>query len=209
MTEFDELPLPLQGQRGPVSHDRRDQIIQAAESHFRLYGYRKTSVSDIAKAISVSGAYIYRFFESKQAIGEAVCSGILSQIDEAARDAATTNSSVTYRFRDLFRVLIERTYDLLIHERRMHDITVEAVLNNWTSVERHKEAVRATVIALLEEGRQSGEFERKTPTEDVSRAITEVLLSLAHPMLLERRAREELVASGNVVAEMILRSLAP
>jgi AcrR family transcriptional regulator len=208
MTEHDDLSPP-QGQRGPLGHDRRDQIIHAAGDHFRLYGYRKTSVADIAKAIGVSGAYVYRFFESKQAIGEAVCSGILSQIDEAALDAATSNSSVTYRFRDLFRVLIERTYDLLIHERRMHDITVEAVLSNWSSIDRHKNAVRGVVTNLLEEGRQIGEFERKTPTEDVSRAITEILVSLTHPMLLERRSRDELVATGASVAEMILRSLAP
>jgi AcrR family transcriptional regulator len=204
-TEMTQPPSP----RAPAGSDRRQQIIEAAESHFRLYGYRKTSVSDLGKAIGVSGAYVYRFFESKQAIGEAVCSGILEQIDDAARHAATAKGSATSRLRQLFQVLIERSYDLLMHERRMHDITVEAVLNGWSSVERHKDAVRKIVAVLAEEGRTSGEFERKTPMEDVSRAITEVLLSLTHPMILERREREELVAAGSAVSEMILRSLTP
>ncbi len=58
------------GQRGPAEHDRREQIIAAANEHFRHYGYNKTTVADLAKAIGLSTAYIYKFFESKRAIGE-------------------------------------------------------------------------------------------------------------------------------------------
>ena len=60
--------------RGPAEHDVRDQIIEAADKHFSRYGYEKTTVSDLAKAIGFSKAYIYKFFDSKQAIGEAICS---------------------------------------------------------------------------------------------------------------------------------------
>ena len=45
----------------------------AANEHFSRYGYEKTTVSDLAKAIGFSKAYIYKFFESKQAIGEMIC----------------------------------------------------------------------------------------------------------------------------------------
>ena len=70
------------GQRGPAEHERREQIIRAADEHFRHYGYAKTTVADLAKAIGVSAAYVYRFFESKQAIGEAVCAMTLARIDD-------------------------------------------------------------------------------------------------------------------------------
>ena len=45
---------------------------------FHWYGYDKTTVSDLAKAIGFSKAYIYKFFDSKQAIGEAICARTLS-----------------------------------------------------------------------------------------------------------------------------------
>ena len=70
------------GQRGPAEHERREQIIRAADEHFRHYGYAKTTVADLAKAIGVSAAYVYRFFESKQAIGEAVCAMTLARFDD-------------------------------------------------------------------------------------------------------------------------------
>jgi AcrR family transcriptional regulator len=70
------------GQRGPAEHERREQILRAADEHFRHYGYAKTTVADLAKAIGVSAAYVYRFFESKQAIGEAVCAMTLARFDD-------------------------------------------------------------------------------------------------------------------------------
>ncbi|XOT96806.1 TetR/AcrR family transcriptional regulator, partial [Alcaligenes pakistanensis] len=65
------MPASTLGQRGPTEHHRREQIIEQANTHFRLYGYRKTSVASLAKSIGVSSAYLYRFFDSKQAIGQA------------------------------------------------------------------------------------------------------------------------------------------
>ncbi len=58
--------------RGPSEHSVRDQIVDAATEHFGHYGYEKTTVSDLAKAIGFSKAYIYKFFDSKQAIGEVI-----------------------------------------------------------------------------------------------------------------------------------------
>ncbi len=55
-------PSPPSPARGPADHDVRDQIIQAAMEHFAHYGYDKTTVSDLAKSIGFSKAYIYKFF---------------------------------------------------------------------------------------------------------------------------------------------------
>lgn len=78
---------PSPSTRGPADHDIRDQIVAAANEHFSQYGYAKTTVSDLAKAIGFSKAYIYKFFDSKQAIGEAICSGCLAKIVAAVEEA--------------------------------------------------------------------------------------------------------------------------
>ena len=66
--------------RGPSDHSVRDQVVEAATQHFGHYGYEKTTVSDLAKAIGFSKAYIYKFFDSKQAIGEVICANRLAMI---------------------------------------------------------------------------------------------------------------------------------
>ena len=63
-----------------MDHAIRDQIIEAANEHFGHYGYGKTTVSDLAKHIGFSKAYIYKFFDSKHAIGEAICARQLGNI---------------------------------------------------------------------------------------------------------------------------------
>jgi len=79
--------------RGPADHDVRDQILEAAEEHFSRYGYDKTTVSDLAKAIGFSKAYIYKFFDSKQAIGEAICSKRLSAMVATVEEAVAGASA--------------------------------------------------------------------------------------------------------------------
>jgi AcrR family transcriptional regulator len=71
--------------RGPAEHEVREQIVAAAGQHFSHYGYEKTAVSDLAKAIGFSKAYIYKFFDSKQAIGEAICAQTLDAVGGRGR----------------------------------------------------------------------------------------------------------------------------
>ena len=73
--------------RGPSDHDVRAQIVEAATEHFSHYGYEKTTVSDLAKAIGFSKAYIYKFFDSKQAIGEVICANRLGMMMRAVNEA--------------------------------------------------------------------------------------------------------------------------
>src|SRR6185369_17973098 len=115
---MESTPSQATGQRGPVEHERREQIIRAADEHFRRYGYNKTTVADLAKAIGVSGAYVYRFFESKQAIGEAVCSMTLGRIDARLMEIATDPQvTATNRLRALYRCLAEKGIELFFKER--------------------------------------------------------------------------------------------
>src|SRR3989442_12465012 len=91
--------------RGPADHNVRDQILEAAGEHFSRYGYDKTTVSDLAKAIGFSKAYIYKFFDSKQAIGEAICSKTLSAMVAAVEEAVGGAGEPTGKIRAMFKTL--------------------------------------------------------------------------------------------------------
>jgi AcrR family transcriptional regulator len=92
----------LDAGRGPAEHDVRTQIIEAATAHFSHYGYDKTTVSDLAKAIGFSKAYIYKFFASKQAIGEVICANCLAQIESDVHAALQGVDAAPDRLRVLF-----------------------------------------------------------------------------------------------------------
>src|ERR671919_1777797 len=96
------ITSPAPPSRGPADHTVRDQIVEAANKHFSRFGYEKTTVSDLAKSIGFSKAYIYKFFDSKQAIGEAICSKTLGAIVAAVEEAVAGAPTATEKFRRMF-----------------------------------------------------------------------------------------------------------
>ena len=203
------LELPTSGQRGIAEHDRRHQIIRAADEHFRLYGYRKTSVADLGKEIGVSSTYIYRFFSSKQAIGEAVCSTVLGEMDNELRAIVKREESATQRLRCFMRTAMERSLEIFLNEDRLHEVVIVAIEEGWCTASGHETTLRDMIRAIVEAGRASGEFERKTPIDEVSHAISDALMPFTHAFFLQHRSRPELEASLVAVGNLILRSLSP
>ena len=199
---------PQIGQRGPVEHERREQIIAAANEHFRHYGYNKTTVADLAKAIGLSTAYIYKFFDSKKAIGEAACGLCLAEIAQSIQAIAEEARPASDRLRRVFLELARRGAKLFIQNRKMHDIVAAALAENWHSCEEHDMTILSVIRRIVQEGRESGEFERKTPLDETSRAILLAMETIKNPSLLELRL-DGLEADAAAMANLVLRSLSP
>lgn len=207
--ETSDSTKAVSGQRGPASHERRIQIIESANEHFRKNGYRKTSVADLAKAIGVSSAYVYRFFESKQAIGEAICGMALGKINAAMHEVANSELSASNRLRKLYTTLLDKGLEIFFNERKLHEIAIEAAENRWCATTHYHETKYQVVTKILQDGRASGEFERKTPLDEVVMAIVETLYPFSHPILLQQSEPEVLHQRAVAVSNLVLRSLAP
>ncbi len=198
-----------EGQRGPADHARREQILGVAAEHFRNFGYQKTSISDIGRAIGISHAYVYRFFDSKQAIGEAVCSQTLARIAAAVEQLVASSVSATEKIRRTPLVLIEEGMAVFFQDRKLHDIVVEAVKEDWCSASNHGTTIETLICQIVAQGRETGEFERKTSTDEVAHSIRVAWTPFTHPSLLAQRTAEDLREDARMVSAMILRSLAP
>ena len=77
---------------GRPALDRREEILDAAERLYDHLGFEKTTVGDVAKAIGMSPANLYRSFPSRQAIDEAIAARKLRVLEDAAWTAARTAS---------------------------------------------------------------------------------------------------------------------
>ncbi|WP_282371734.1 TetR/AcrR family transcriptional regulator [Pseudomonas sp. PS02290] len=194
--------------RGPSDHSVRDQVVEAATQHFGHYGYEKTTVSDLAKAIGFSKAYIYKFFDSKQAIGEVICANRLAMIMAIVESAISDAPTASEKLRRMFRALVEAGSDLFFHDRKLYDIAAVAGRDQWPSAVAHDERLGMLVREIVLEGRQSGEFERKTPLDDAVQAIHLVMRPYISPVQLQYNL--DIVATAPVhLSALILRSLAP
>ena len=194
--------------RGPADHEVRSQIVAAATEHFSRYGYEKTAVSDLAKAIGYSKAYIYKFFESKQAIGEMICANCLQEIVAEVRSAVAQADQPPEKLRRMFKSITEASLRLFSGDRKLYEIAASAATEKWQAVLAYEEQVKGLLADILREGRQSGDFERKTPLDETAIAVYLVMRPFMNPLLLQYSFDYTAEAPMHL-SNLVLRSLSP
>lgn len=198
----------IPGHRGPVEHGVRDQIVDAADKHFTHYGYSKTTVADLARSIGFSKAYIYKFFDSKQAIGIAICDRILTSIVEAAGSAIQEQRTPTAKFRILWKIIATMSCELFFKDRHLYDLAAVACMEKWPSTDRYRDTIAQMLTDIITEGRLAGEFERKMPLDEAVRAMLLSFQPFMNPAMLQYNL--DAVPEGTAeVTNLYLRSLAP
>lgn len=205
MSNATSSPLAV---RGPADHDVRAQIVVAATEHFSRYGYEKTAVSDLAKAIGFSKAYIYKFFESKQAIGEMICANCLREMAVDIRAAVDGTDRPPEKLRRLFKAIADSGLRLFFEDRKLYEIAASAATERWPSVIAYEDGIRQLLHDILREGRDSGDFERKTPLDEIATAIYLVMHPYVNPLLL-RQSIEHTDDAPSRLSSLVLRSLSP
>jgi AcrR family transcriptional regulator len=194
-------------QRGAKTQERREQILSAADAHFRKFGYAETTVAELAKAIDVSPAYIHKLFGSKQGLGDAVVGKTLSDVATELRQVLHSSKPAATRLRLLYQTVVRRGTELFTNEEKLHDLAITACIEKWPAVQEHQAALLDIIRSLIAEGRELGEFERKTPIAETSSAVQQTLELFSQPLFLRQHSDDpELRAMG--VADLVLRSLA-
>lgn len=194
--------------RGAPAETIRDHIVEAADEHFSRFGYAKTTVSDLAKAIGFSKAYIYKFFDSKRAIGEAICARCLGlQVTEV--EAAVSQARGAHeKLRALFRSVMDQSREQFFADRQLYDIVMHSCTEQWPSSTAYVERLEAMLREIVVEGREAGDFERKTPIDDVVTGIWLSASPFIHPVMLQYNL-DGATEGLNQVTNLALRSLAP
>src|SRR5262249_59375785 len=114
--------------------DTRDRIMQTAEGLFRRLGFAKTAVADIAAELRMSPANVYRFFDSKNAIVEAICRRCLSEVEEKAWAVARSKAAAPQRMERLILEILAYHKENLVTEHRVNELVVAAIQQNWDTI---------------------------------------------------------------------------
>ncbi len=86
---------------------KREAILTAAFAQFSQYGFRRTSMEDIAKATGISRASLYTRFENKEEIFRSACFDIneqsLREVEQVLKGVGGS-STIAARIEDALRV---------------------------------------------------------------------------------------------------------
>lgn len=96
-----------------TADDKRATILGAALKLFGQYGFRRTSIDDIAREAGIAKGTVYLYVETKEALFRALAQSLIDQMMETARQAVAGKGPLAER---LFAVLDAKFgffYDLL------------------------------------------------------------------------------------------------
>jgi len=108
----------------------------------------------------------------------------------------------------MFKAATTISVSLFFNDRKLYDIAAAAAGEGWPCARAFGERKMQILTDVIRQGRETGEFERKTPLDETVRAIYLVMHPYLNPLLLQHNL--DLVDDAPVqLANLVLRSLAP
>ena len=112
------------------------------------------------------------------------------------------------KLRRMFKAFTEASLRLLFNERKLYEIAATAATDRWQVVLDYEVRIQKLLREVLQEGRQSGDFERKTPLDETVMAIYLVMRPYLNPLLLQHSFDYTEDAPAHL-SSLVLRSLSP
>lgn len=187
--------------------DTRERILVVAERLFRQIGYLKTTVADIAKELRMSPANVYRFFESKKSIHEAVARRLMGEVETEAQRIARSEGPAATRLRAMMKTINRMNTERYVGDSKLHEMVEIAMQEDWDVCVAHMDLIGNTIGEVIAQGAASGEFEVKDLMTAALCACT-AMMRFFHPQMIAQCATKP----GPTIDEMIdfvIAGLAP
>ena len=178
--------------------DTRVRILDVAERFFRQIGYQKTTEADIAKSLRMSPANVYRFFDCKRSINEAVAARFMGELEEAIAAIAAEKRPAADKLRDMLTTTARINAARFTDQHQLHEMVSCAMEESWDVVSSHVERYHAILLRVVEDGIATGEFAVADPVL-ATHCVRTAMIRFFHPLLIGPCA----VLPGPSIDEMI------
>ena len=188
--------------------DVRERILATAERLFREIGYQKTTVADIAKALHMSPANVYRFFDSKKSITAGVARRLMGEVEQASQVIVRKPDSATARLRELFETMHRMNRERCAGDSKMHEMVAVAMEENWDVCQKHIDCLIGVTADVIGDGVASGEFY----TPDIGGAalcVLTAMLRFIHPQFIAEFADKPTATLDQMIDFVITGLSAP
>lgn len=140
------------------TEDTRERILRAAEGVLRRYGLAKTNVVDVARALDMSHANVYRHFESKAALLDALVERWLRRILDPLAAIAERDAPAAERLEEWFVTLIALKRQKILGDPELFATYQAAAEAARSVVEAHLAQYRANLVRIIRDGAENGEW---------------------------------------------------
>ncbi|HEX4297663.1 MAG TPA: TetR family transcriptional regulator [Devosia sp.] len=189
-----------------VEQTPKEAILEGAERVFRQYGYAKTTVADIARELGMSPANIYRFFPSKAAIHSALADRVVGHAEIEALQVARLQLPAAERLRLFVVGRYKSTVAVMLQDRKVHDMVMVALEQQWDVVERHLDRMTGIVEMIIKDGMASGEFARGD-SDLAARCFSAATVAVCHPQIVAQNLDKPGCPTPEEIADFAVQAL--
>ncbi len=189
--------------------DVRDAILDAMERLLARYGYRKTTVDDLAREAGIGKGTVYLHFPSKEEVALCTIDRIVERVQEQLRSIATSRAPVAMRLHQMLRARVLLRFDgVRAYSQSLDDLLASLRPAYLARRQRYFDAEATVFAAVLAEGRKARVLGNLDP-QATAHALLLATNSLLPYSLSARElgARTEIEARADRLADLLLHGL--
>ena len=187
-----------------LADSRRHEILDAAGRCFVRRGLHATSMREIFSEAGLSAGAVYNYFESKEAIIEAMAARERSEIEELAAYLQSTADKRTAILDAIEEVILECSVD---DARLDIELLAEASRNDRikTTMTANDIAMRDSLLEVISKGQTGGLIGKALAPEALLEAITAIYEGFIGRIAFDPKAdRRALARTARIVVDRLL-----
>ena len=185
----------------------RARILDAAQNRFQTWGFRKTTMAEIAGDTDMSAANLYRYFTNKQEIA-AACAGqcVRERLDLLEEVIADVQEGAAAKLRTYVLTSLRHTHQLTEDAPRINEL-VETILSGRQDIVHWKiEEECKQVSRILQQGVESGEF-AIADLATMAEAVHSTLVKFHVPLFMSLYPLDVFEEKALAVVDLLLNGL--
>lgn len=188
--------------------DVKDSIVIVAQKMFQRYGFRKTTMDEIAQAARKGKSSLYYYFESKEDVFQAVVEKEAANLrTELATKVGECNSAM-----DKLRVYINVRMNGFKNWGNFYEALKDEYLSNLGFIEkiriRYDKNEIESIKNIIQEGIESKEF-RVLNVSLAAKTIVVAMKGLEVPLLMETDVKRNFKTEINDMLEILFHGICP
>jgi len=185
----------------------RDRILEAAINRIKHYGYGKTTMAEIAADCDMSPGNIYRFFEAKIDLAEAMARKHYAEEHVGLATVARRKDwPADRKLTEMFARRMRDNYQMFAEHSKILEVAEVLSKERPTFMNELIALERVSIVAVIEEGVASGLFATDDPdfTAEMMQAAT---LKFGIPQLFSKLTLPKLEREFEGVMALLLNGL--
>jgi AcrR family transcriptional regulator len=181
----------------------RKLILETAKSLLRRHGVDKMTVMDIARALEMSHANVYRFFKNKSEILDAIIDEWLSKVESFVEAIAERPDSAADRIEAVVLELHRKRRQKLVKDAEFFETYKRVVELRPDVIAKRREKIHNVFKKLIENGLETGEFCGVDPHEAAT-VLKDATSLFLHPFMIPTALTEDTEPRARQVVRYIL-----